>query len=267
MLFCDTKFNITRDETEFKNQSERKIKAKITITSKTSFDLSLYDSQNHEFFFKEIKQEDFVKGERINVLVKDNAIYWDDEPKDNFHVKFEKDSSYIYFIENCSNIFDVNFCPTIQIYRTKSTDELIIKMNIFTYYVGNIDVLTTNKALFEVVREYDPEYNDESTKRTDKKRIWTLTEPRDSLPYLEFQIDLLSKFMFIILRRYPAVKQELMQIFPNLDEIEQALEISYVTNIKSPKDCLDEIIEYKNKMRNIQREYYQNIGKKEFKGV
>ena len=73
--------------------------------------------------------------------------------------------------------------------------------------------------------------------------------------------------MFIILRRYPAVKQELMQIFPNLDEIEQALEISYVTNIKSPKDCLDEIIKYKNKMRSIQKEYYQNIGKKEFKGV
>lgn len=267
MIFCDTKYNITQNEEQFKNEYNRKVKAKIVKKSDTSFLLSLYDSKNHEFFQKEIKKEDYVQGERINVLVKDNAIYWYDEPKDNFHVKFEKDSSYIYFIENCSNIFDVSFCPTIQIYRTKNKDEFIIKMNIYTLYPNDVDVLVTDKALYEIVGDYDPEYEQESIKRTDKKRIWTLTEPRDSIPYLEFQVDMLCKFMFIMLKRDKAAKQELYQLIPNLDEIEQALEASYVTNIKSPKDCLNEIIEYKNKMRNIQKEYYQNIGKKEFKGV
>lgn len=267
MLFCDANFNITKSEEDFNNEHERKMKAKITKTSDTSFQLSLYDPKNHEFFQKEIKKDDYIQGERINVLVKDNAIYWYDNPQDNFHVKFEKDSSYIYFIENCSNIFDVNSCPTIQIYRTNNKDELIIKMNMFTLYPDDVDILTTDKALYEIVGEYDPEYEQESIKRTDKKRIWTLTEPRDYIPYLEFQTDMLCQIMFLVLKKYPSIKEDILKIIPNLDDIEQALEKSYVTNIKSLSDCLEEITEYKNKIRNIQKEYYKNIGKQEFKGM
>lgn len=252
MIFYDYKHNIVKDNTIFESDISRKIKATINFVAKDSFLLTLSNNTN-TFYKREISSSDILPEKQFNLIIRSDAFYWNEDPALNPYVVLQEDDDLIYFIENCSDLFDINFCPRIQLYLTKNND-FIIKTNILTLYDNIVSVKDTNKTFSEIIQEYDPNYSPEI--RRIRKALRKQTEPRVSLAYLEAQIDILSQLLFLILKEIPTIKEKALTLFPELEQIQNTLEDTYVTNIKSISNCIKEIKDNKTKIREVQEKYY-----------
>ena len=256
MLFFDVKNNIIKDEKEFKKEQSRNLKAQISLVSleDQSFQILLTFGDNQEFWRKIILITDIKEGTKINILIRNDALYWNSSPETNPFIIFREDDDFVYFIETCSDYFDVNFCPRIQLYRTKSDNQFLIKTNLLTLYNDPINPIITTKTFHEIIHEHDKDYLPEV--RSYRKKLRENTEPRTSLSYMEVQLDILYQLVFLLLQENKILYNKALELIPNLDDFKNILERTYITTIKSLPDCLNEVIENKSKIRNIQKEYY-----------
>ena len=257
LLFYDTKNNIIKDKEQFDKETIRNIKAYISIVSleKQIFKISLtFGIDNKKFWEKDINISDIQKGKKTNILIRNDALYWEGSPETNPYIVFREDDDFIYFIETCSDYLDVNFCPRIQLYRTQD-EQFLIKINLLTLYDTSIDPIITTKTFHEIIHEYDKTYLPEIRKY--RKKLRENTEPRVSLSYMEAQLDIICQLMFLLLEQNKEFYNKAIELIPNLNDFKNTLNNTYITNIKSLQDCLNEIAINKTKIRNIQKEYYE----------
>ena len=96
MLFFDVKNNIIKDEEEFKKEQSRNLKAQISLVSleDQSFQILLTFGDNQEFWRKIIRITDIKEGTKINILIRNDALYWNSSPETNPFIIFREVFSY-----------------------------------------------------------------------------------------------------------------------------------------------------------------------------
>lgn len=146
--------------------------------------------------------------------------------------------------------------PNVVLYFNNSADEVIVIMNgpVKTDYAYKvIDNLSANAIAQEIYPDLVKTMNIWQARG---QMIWDL-DPNLSLAYIEAQLDAITKAFFLLLKQMPDSKTKLLTEFPELADFESELTSSTVFTVKSVAKCLEEIQDTKNKVRQLQKSYYE----------
>ena len=253
MIFYDYKKNILADKAAF-DEEQSIIRGVVELTEDKTYMIKLYNRDAKIFYRKELLPENFEQNIRYTVIIQNSATEFVDDPENNEYVSIEKENDFIYMLENYSEFF-VMCMPYIQIYHSAKINDLIVRMSIPSVYY-EVSPIETTDSFSDIVKSNDSTYSAD-LKRKGKKALHKKLEPRNSLSYIEAQLDLITKMMFTMVDDDKNLQAKLAERIPNLAAYRKAIEENYIFNIKAEANCLEEIREGKAKVRQVQEDYYK----------
>lgn len=253
MLFYDNKRNILEDKTVF-DEEPAIVRGTVELTEDKTYLIKLFNRDAKIFYRTELLLSDFDQDIRYTIILQKSAVDFTDDPENNKYVFIEKESDFVYFLENCSEFF-VTQMPYIQIYNSSKINDMIIRMTVPSIYY-NVKPTASTDSFSDIIKQNDDSYSAD-LKRNGKKALRKNLEPRNSLSYIEVQLDLITRILFQGLDENKDLYEKVIDKIPDLAKFRTAIEENYIFNIKDVDKCLTEIKEGKANVRKAQEDYYK----------
>lgn len=147
--------------------------------------------------------------------------------------------------------------PNVVVYFNDSADEVIVFINgaVKTNYLYKV---IDNRPAYTIAQEVYPDLAKITNVWEARRQMIGELDPNQSLAYIEAQLDAITKAFFLLLEQMPDSKTKLLAEFPELADFENELTSSTVFTVKSVAKCLEEIHDTKNKVRQLQKFYYES---------
>lgn len=118
-------------------------------------------------------------------------------------------------------------------------------------------ILTADIAMFaESASPIYPQYQKIHDLYLLRQDVGLKLSARESLSYIEPQLDFVTKLLFEIIESDPYLKQKALEAIPQYTNFKSAIEENSVFNIKDETKCYEEIENIKKYVRGIQADYY-----------
>ena len=145
--------------------------------------------------------------------------------------------------------------PLIVIYYNASVDENVVIVNTAVKTAMENSIVQDTPADQLAVTQY-PNLQQKTNIWQYRKEMMNELDPNNSLAYIEVQLDVITRALFLMLDQLPDVKTKLADEFAELKEFELWLSDTSVFTVKNLADCLAEISQTKAKVRSLQAGYF-----------
>ena len=253
------------------------------VNNKTTDNIYLQKKNNIISFFNTIwkNKDEILKNKTIEDNLK--KLFCVDIDLD----KIKINTRYVLFLDLDNNIFTCNFLEDYTIvknpnyfeYKVKileknpfltiliwkdNQDNIIIISNIFIEDIDNnivFEVKDTHFSSSEIIKEKfgdesQKEYNAQLQKERDRSLLEENLNLRNSISYLDYEVDFLSNIIFELLKNQ-TITSEIDST--KLEEYQNCLNKLNENNVLNIKNDISKILDKKKLTRKTQEEYYKNI--------
>lgn len=231
----------------------------VITKKKNSIEISLFLKDSEKpFYLKSYTETDFSENTLMNLIITNESREWSGQPEYNPFVELREQDDFIRklsqlieYTDNCSMV------PRIMFYRHGNV--VACRPLLPTLCNPGITFSEFEGSFAKVMNLINPNVSIENNYA--KEDICKNAPVLDSLAYLEAQVDVLSKMVFLLAKANKDYKYILENSIPEFQKYKEAVESNSILNIKNMERCIDEININKKKVRELQKEYYLKCGK------